>query len=93
MFQAGEKFRISIPKSGFVNNINGNFNIIGKVKNYPIFYGEAPAGKQDYTITFDAFGDELASGNLSISCNTGKVKVFKVDSETKARIESVLNLN
>ena len=81
MFQSGEKFRISIPKSGFVNNINGNFNIVGKVKNYPIFYGEAPSGKQDYTITFDSFGDELASGSFSASCNTGKVKVIKLDPE------------
>lgn len=61
MFQSGEKFRILIPKSALDNDINGNFQIIGKVKNYPIFYGEAPSGYQNYTVTFDSFGDERAT--------------------------------
>lgn len=60
MFQTGEKFRILIPKSGLTKDINGTFQIVGKVKNYPIFYGEAPSGYQNYTVTFDSFGDELA---------------------------------
>ena len=87
MFSSGENFRILIPKSGLISDINGNFNIIGKVKNYPVFYGEAPDGYQNYTVTFDSFGDELATGNLNISCNTGSVKVLKVDSETNKPIK------
>lgn len=86
VFNSGEKFRILIPKSGLKQNISGSFNIVGKVKNYPIFYGEAPSGYQNYTVTFDCFGDELASGNLSISCNNGSIKVLKLDNETKEKI-------
>lgn len=87
MFNSGENFRILVPKSGLINDINGNFNIVGKVKNYPVFYGTAPNGYQNYTLTFDSFGDELASGNLNISCNTGKLKILKVDSETNEKIK------
>jgi len=89
VFNPGEKFRILIPKSGMVEDINGKFNIVGKVKNYPVFYGEAPDGYQNYTVTFDAFGDELAEGNLQVSCNTGSLKVLKVDSETKNPISGI----
>lgn len=61
MFKSGDNFRIEIPKSELNKDINGIFNINGKVKNYPIFYGEAPDGFQNYTVTFDCFGDELAN--------------------------------
>ncbi|MBR2289740.1 MAG: hypothetical protein IJ867_03865 [Clostridia bacterium] len=88
-FRANEQFKILIPKAGMTGDINGNFNIVGKVKNYPVFYGQAPAGYQNYTVTFDTFGDELASGNLSIPCNMGSLKVLKVDSETNSPIEGV----
>lgn len=64
VFNSREKFRILIPKSGLINDINGTFDIVGKVKNYPIFYGEAPNGYQNYTVTFDTFGDELATRKI-----------------------------
>ena len=83
VYSVGEKFKIMIPKSGLTSDINGNFNIVGKVKNYPVLYGKAPKGYQNYALTFENFGDELATGNLSVSCNTGKVKVLKVDKETE----------
>ena len=86
VFNSGDKFRIFIPKSGLVEDINGQFKIVGKVKNYPVFYGKAPSGYQNYTVTFDTFGDEVAYGNLNIKCNTGKLKVLKIDSETKIPI-------
>lgn len=59
-FNSGEQFKISIPKEKLTENISGNFNIVGKVKNYPVFFGKAPDGRQNYTVTFDSFGDELA---------------------------------
>ena len=85
-FNSGEKFRILIPNGELKNKINGKFNVIGKVKNYPVFYGEAPDGYQNYTVTYDCFGDELYNGNLDISCNTGSLKVIKIDDITKEKI-------
>lgn len=67
VFNPVEKFRILVPKSELNKNINGTFQVIGKVKNYPIFYGEAPSGYQNYAITFDSFGDELASRKFGYS--------------------------
>lgn len=60
-FTSGEKFRILIPKAKLTKDINGSFNIVGKVKNYPVFYGEAPDGYQNYAVTFESFGDEIAT--------------------------------
>ena len=42
----------------FVNDINGTFNVISNLETYPIFYGEAPSGYQDYIVTFDSYGKE-----------------------------------
>ena len=90
VFQAGENFRILIPKSGLTKEINGSFDIVGKVKNYPVFFGDAKdSNKQNYIVTFDDFGDELATGTFNIAVNTGKVKVVKVDSESKDPLEGV----
>ena len=89
VFNPQDKFRIIIPKSGFTKDINGSFEVVGKVKNYPIFYGEAPSGYQNYTVTFDSFGDELAKENLSIPCNTGSLKVTKIDADTREVIEGI----
>lgn len=42
-FNSGENFRVVIPKSNFSSDIKGSITITGKVKNYPVFYGEAPS--------------------------------------------------
>lgn len=89
VFNPGDKFRIIIPKSGLKKDIIGSFEVVGKVKNYPIFYGEAPSGYQNYTVTFDSFGDELAKKDLSIPCNTGSLKVVKIDADTKEFLSGV----
>jgi uncharacterized surface anchored protein len=89
VFSSGEKFRVSIPKSGFNNNISGNINITSIVKNYPVFYGEAPSGYQNYTVTYDTFGEENKNVNLAIQTNTGSLKVIKVDDETNKPLEGV----
>jgi uncharacterized surface anchored protein len=89
VFNSGENFRILIPKSGFNSNINGNISITSKVKNYPVFYGEAPSGYQNYTVTYDSYGDEEQNINLNISTNTGSLKIIKIDDETSVPIEGV----
>ena len=81
IFKPGEKFRILIPKSGMAKDIDGKFTIIGKVKNYPVFFGEGPDGYQDYTVTFDTFGDEIAMGSLQIPCIEGWIRIIKQDLE------------
>ena len=89
VFLPGEHFKIVIPKAGFTKDINGSFDVVGKVKNYPIFYGEAPVGYQNYTVTFDCFGEELAKGKFKIPCNTGSLRIVKIDADTKEGLAGV----
>jgi len=89
VFNYGENFRVLIPKSGLTDDVDGKVDIKSKVKNYPIFYGEAPAGMQNYIITYDTYGDETCSINCNLKTNSGKLKVVKIDGETLNPIEGV----
>lgn len=88
-FNSDENFRILIPKDKFNKNINGQIEIIGKCKNYPIFYGEAPSGKQDYVLTYDSYGDVIGNFEINIDINNGMVKVIKKDKDTEKYLEGV----
>lgn len=88
-FSNGEIFRILIPTDKLKSDINGKINIVGKCETYPIFLGEAPAGLQNYVITYGTYGNEEVSTDLKVSTNTGSLKVVKVDEETKVPIEGV----
>ena len=88
-FSNGEIFRILVPTNKLNSDLNGNINIQGKCETYPVFYGEAPAGYQNYVVTYSSFGDENISTDLKISTNTGSLKVIKVDDETVVPIEGV----
>lgn len=89
VFSNGEIFRVIIPADKMNCNINGNINIIGKCQTYPVFYGVGPDGYQDYVVTYSSYGDESISANLSVVTNTGKIKILKVDDETKEPLEGV----
>ena len=89
-FSGSESCYLKIPKSTFASDINASITIQGKCKTYPVFYGETSInGAQNYAVTFDPYGDESAKATLSIKTNTGKVQVYKIDSETKTAIKGV----
>ena len=88
-FSNGEIFRILIPTDKLNFDINGKINIVGKCETYPIFLGEAPAGLQNYIITYGTYGKEEISADLQVSTNSCNLKVIKVDEETKIPIEGV----
>lgn len=88
-FSNGDIFRILVPTDKLDSDLNGNINILGKCETYPVFYGEAPSGYQNYVVTYSLFGDENISTDLKISTNTGSLKVIKVDDETEVPIEGV----
>lgn len=89
VFKSVDKFRIFIPKTGFNNDIKGKIKIEGIVENYPVFYGKAPSGKQNYAVTYDTYGSENKEVGLNINTNTGKLKVIKVDEETKIPLSGI----
>ncbi len=89
-FGQGEQFKIMIPKSGFVTDINGNVYLTGKCAVYPIFYGESgnPA-KQDYVVTYDPYGDDSTVIGLNIKTDTAKIQINKTDDYTHSPIKDV----
>lgn len=59
-FSSGEEFIVVINKEHFVENIEGTIKISAKCKTYPIYYGTAPEGYQDYAIC-SGYWDNLYS--------------------------------
>lgn len=96
-FNAGENFRIMIPKKNMRSNFTGKIDLKGKCKTYPIFFGAAPKSNiQDYAITYDAYGDFSASGSFEEKINNAKINVTKKDEESSKPIKGVkfyLSLN
>lgn len=88
-FYSNENFRILIPKDKVNDNINGQIEIVGKCKNYPIFYGEAPSDKQNYVLTYDSYGDVKGNLEINIDINNGIVKVIKKDENEEKYLEGV----
>lgn len=89
-FEAGENFRIMIPKNKINSNFTGSINIKGKCKTYPIFYGVAPKSNiQDYAITYDAYGDFSASANFEEKINDAKINIIKKDEDSSKPIKGV----
>ncbi len=89
-FGQGEEFKLMIPKSGFVSDINGNIYLTGKSATYPIFYGESRnLATQDYIVTYDPYGDDSTVTSLNIKTNTAKVQINKTDDYTHQPIEGV----
>ena len=88
-FKTGENFRILIPKEKFKNEIKGEISIGSELKNYPVFYGKAPAGRQDYILTYDKYGEKVEDFELNLNINTGKIKIIKIDGESKEFLQGV----
>lgn len=89
-FFVDEQFKVLIPKSSVKNsNIEGSINAQVKCKSYPVFYGEKNKELQPYAITYDVYGDSFGETSLSIKMNTGKVKINKIDEDTKSPISGV----
>ena len=88
-FNVNENFRILIPKENVIKEINGEIEIGSSLKNYPIFYGVAPEGRQNYILTYDSYGEVRKIFDLNLKINTGKIKVIKIDEDTKENLEGV----
>lgn len=88
-FNANEQFKIMMPKDSITSNINGKIIIDTKCKTYPVFFGEGPAGYQDYAVCADPYADlsKTVATNLEV-CNSS-LKIYKTDKETGAKLSGV----
>ena len=89
-FNAGENFRIMIPKKNMNSNFTGTIDLKGKCKTYPIFFGTAPKSNiQDYAITYDAYGDFSATASFEEKINDAKINIIKKDEDSSKPIKGV----
>lgn len=89
-FSGGEHFKILVPKEKILDNFDGKITISGKVKSYPVFFGQSPNPNwQDYALTYDAYYTAGGETTLSVDAYKSKIKVIKIDNETKNPIEGV----
>lgn len=90
IFTSGKNFKILIPTDKIIENFEGIVTISGKLKTYPIFYGESyDKERQDYALTYDAFENISAEAILKVNAYKSKLKIYKTDSETNKPIEGV----
>ena len=90
IFTGGKNFKILIPTNKITENFEGTVTISGKLKTYPIFYGESyDKERQDYALTYDSFEKINAEVSIKINAYKSKLKIYKTDSETNKPIEGV----
>ena len=90
-FNGNESFKLMIPKDKITNSIDGNIKIVGKCKNYPIYYAECNVGNyQNYMLCCDMYSDDVqASSNININANKCGIQIEKIDKDTKCPIKGV----
>ncbi|MBQ3409686.1 MAG: Cys-Gln thioester bond-forming surface protein [Clostridia bacterium] len=90
-FKGGDEFRIMVPKKSLIEDITGNIEVTGTCKNYPIYYAECKDGNyQNYVLCCDSYSrNVVANGSINIKLNKSKLKIVKVDKDTKKTIANV----
>ena len=89
-FNGGSNFKVMIPKSSMVQDIDIIINVTSKCKSYPVFFGQTTIeGTQNYLVTADPYGDFIGRANLQIKGNTASLKIKKIDKESKEALSGV----
>lgn len=90
-FKGGDEFRIMVPRKALMENIAGNIVVTGSCRNYPIYYAECKEGNyQNYMLCCDSLSKDVkAEAKINIEINKSKLKIVKVDKDTKKAIAGV----
>ena len=89
-FSSSEEFKIMIPKSELINNVNLSIDIGAKCETYPVFYGNSNNEElQNYILSFDKYGDVSNNLEININVNKSKIKIIKKDKENNTPIKDV----
>lgn len=90
VFNSNESFKIRISKTNLDSNKKIDMNISAKLKSYPMYYGKTRiTGTQNYLLTANSYQDKITNYQTEINLNNCKIKVEKVDMDTKVGIEKV----
>lgn len=88
-FNNGESFKIMVPKNSITGTINGEMEFATHCETYPILYGEGPSGYQNYALYADPYRDINKTVTTTITPNTAKITIVKVDKDTKEKLSGV----
>ena len=90
-FKGGDDFYIMIPKKSITEDIQGIVKITGTCKNYPIYYAKCMDGNyQNYVLCCDCYSRNIeASGGINIEAKKSRLKIKKVDKDTKNVLANV----
>ena len=89
-FNKNEIFKIMISKNSLGKNIDVNLEITAECKSYVILEGKTTVtDRQNYVVTAGEFAKFTQEMQLKETTNTGKIKINKIDSETKKPIQGV----
>lgn len=90
-FKGGDEFRIMVPKKALMENIAGNIVVTGSCRNYPIYYAECKEGNyQNYMLCCDSLSKDVkAEANINVEISKSKIKIIKIDKDTKKAIAGV----
>lgn len=88
-FNNGENFKVVMPKSSITGKIDGEVLVLAHCETYSIYYGEGPSGFQNYALYPDPYQDISKTVATSITPNTAKITIVKVDKDTKEKLSGV----
>lgn len=90
-FNAGNNFKVVIPKESLTSNLDIKIGVQSKCKTYPVFFGKTNiSNTQNYAVTMDPYGDYSKQVSLKTSVNTGKLQVIKLDAENSQPLKNVI---
>ena len=90
-FKSGENFKIKILKAHLDSDKDINIEVDASLKSYPMFYGKTRiSGTQNYLLTASSYQNVTASVSTNLKLNNAKIKINKVDSESKTAIEDTV---
>lgn len=89
-FNVNEKFKILVPISLLIEDINFEIEVNGNVKSNPIIFGKTIIeGTQDYALTGEKIENFEYKFEDEIPQNITKIKVIKIEKESEKKIECV----
>ncbi|MBR2744901.1 MAG: Cys-Gln thioester bond-forming surface protein [Clostridia bacterium] len=90
-FKGGDEFKILVPKTALIGNINGVVSVEAVCKNYPVYYAECTEGNyQNYILCCDSYTKGItAEEKINVEIDKSKLKIRKIDSEKNVPIKGV----
>ena len=90
VFPANEEFKVMIPKSELIYDINLTIGVDAKCETYPVFYGDSNNEQlQDYILSFDKYGYVSSIFQINIDVYKSGITIIKKDKEKNTPIKDV----